>query len=199
MGNAVFPKLPGLKWGVKKTPVWSTKIQKSASGRELRAAYYRYPLWKFSLSFEVLRTRASVNELEQLAGFFNARRGSFESFLYEDPTDNHVSGQLVGRAVQGQNRYQLVRAFGGFVEPVLAVKGNPEIKVDGRVMRSGADYVLGGNGEVVFQVPLTAGQPITWTGGFYFRVRFMQDAADFENFIGHLWAAKRIEFQSVKL
>lgn len=199
MGNAVFPKLPGLKWGVKKTPVWSTKIQKSASGREMRAAYYSYPLWKFSLSFEVLRTRTSVNELEQLAGFFNARRGSFESFLYEDPTDNQVADQLIGRVVQGQTKYQLVRAFGDFVEPVLALKGNPEINVNGRLMRKGTDYALTDTGQVVFQTPLTAGHNITWSGGFYFRVRFLQDAADFENFIGHLWAARRIEFQSVKL
>jgi len=47
--------------------------------------------------------------------------------------------------------------------------------------------------------PQAAGQPITWTGGFYFRVRFMADTADFENIIGHLWAAKKIEFVSVKL
>ena len=43
------------------------------------------------------------------------------------------------------------------------------------------------------------GQKVTWSGGFYFRVRFLQDSADFENFIGHLWAAKKIEMQSVKL
>lgn len=40
MGNAIFPTFPGLKWGRKKTAVWSTGTQKSASGRELRTAYY---------------------------------------------------------------------------------------------------------------------------------------------------------------
>lgn len=60
MGNAVFPEFPGLKWGRKKTAVWSTGTQKSASGREFRTAYYTYPQWRFSLSFEVLRTKASV-------------------------------------------------------------------------------------------------------------------------------------------
>lgn len=97
MGNAVFPEFPGLKWGRKKTAVWSTGTQKSASGREFRTAYYTYPQWRFSLSFEVLRTKASVNELEKLAGFFNARKGSFESFLYEDPADNAVTDHGAGR------------------------------------------------------------------------------------------------------
>lgn len=199
MGNAVFPSFPGLKWGTKKTPVWSTNVQKSANGREVRTAYYTYPQWRFSLSFEVLRTKASVNELERLAGFFNARRGSFESFLYEDPSDNRVEDQLIGNTVQGVTRYQLVRTFGGFVEPVLAVKGNPVVKVGGVVQTKGADYAVTDKGVLVFNRAPSPGLPVTWSGGFYFRVRFASDTADFENIIGHLWNAKKIELVSVKL
>lgn len=199
MGNAIFPTFPGLKWGRKKTAVWSTGTQKSASGRELRTAYYTYPQWRFSLSFEVLRTKASVNELEQLAGFFNARKGSFESFLYEDPTDNAVTDQPIGNTVQGVTRYQLVRSMGGFIEPVLAVKERPAVKVGGVALTYGRDYSVTDKGVLVFNTPQTPGHPITWTGGFYFRVRFTSDTVDFENVLGSLWAAKKIEFTSVKL
>ena len=199
MGNAIFPTFPGLKWGRKKTAVWSTGTQKSASGREFRTAYYTYPQWRFSLSFEVLRTKASVNELEQLAGFFNARKGSFESFLYEDPTDNIVTHQPIGNTVQGVTRYQLVRSMGGFIEPVLAVKERPAVKVGGVALTYGRDYSVTDKGVLVFNTPQTPGRPITWTGGFYFRVRFTSDTVDFENVLGSLWAAKKIEFTSVKL
>lgn len=199
MSNAVFPTFPGLKWGRKRTAVWSTNIQKSASGREIRSAYYTYPQWKFSLSFEVLRTKASINELEKLAGFFNERRGSFDSFLYEDPTDNKVTDQLIGNVVQGVTRYQLVRNYGGFTEPVLAVKGTPTVKVGGVALTYGRDFAIDNNGVLVLNTPQTPGRPITWTGGFYFRVRFTSDTVDFENFIGHLWNAKKIEFTSLKL
>lgn len=199
MGNAIFPTFPGLKWGRKKTAVWSTGTQKSASGREFRTAYYTYPQWRFSLSFEVLRTKASVNELEKLAGFFNARKGSFESFLYEDPTDNAVTDQHIGNTVQGVTRYQLVRSMGGFIEPVLAVKERPAVKVGGVALTYGRDYTVTDKGVLVFNTPQTPGRPITWTGGFYFRVRFTSDTVDFENVLGSLWAAKKIEFTSVKL
>ncbi|HGM1027398.1 TPA: DUF2460 domain-containing protein [Neisseria gonorrhoeae] len=199
MGNAVFPEFPGLKWGRKKTAVWSTGTQKSASGRELRTAYYTYPQWRFSLSFEVLRTKASVNELEKLAGFFNARKGSFESFLYEDPADNAVTDQPVGNTVQGVARYQLVRSMGGFIEPVSAVKERPAVKVGGTALAYGRDYTVTDKGVLVFNTPQPPGRPITWTGGFYFRVRFTSDTVDFENVLGSLWAAKKIEFTSVKL
>ncbi|ENV1950950.1 DUF2460 domain-containing protein [Neisseria gonorrhoeae] len=199
MGNAVFPEFPGLKWGRKKTAVWSTGAQKSASGREFRTAYYTYPQWRFSLSFEVLRTKASVNELEKLAGFFNARKGSFESFLYEDPADNAVTDQPVGNTVQGVARYQLVRSMGGFIEPVSAVKERPAVKVGGTALAYGRDYTVTDKGVLVFNTPQPPGRPITWTGGFYFRVRFTSDTVDFENVLGSLWAAKKIEFTSVKL
>ncbi|HFC3036785.1 TPA: DUF2460 domain-containing protein [Neisseria gonorrhoeae] len=199
MGNAVFPTFPGLKWGRKKTAVWSTGTQKSASGREFRTAYYTYPQWRFSLSFEVLRTKASVNELEKLAGFFNARKGSFESFLYEDPADNAVTDQPVGNTVQGVARYQLVRSMGGFIEPVSAVKERPAVKVGGTALAYGRDYTVTDKGVLVFNTPQPPGRPITWTGGFYFRVRFTSDTVDFENVLGSLWAAKKIEFMSVKL
>lgn len=199
MGNAVFPEFPGLKWGWKKTAVWSTGTQKSASGREFRTAYYTYPQWRFSLSFEVLRTKASVNELEKLAGFFNARKGSFESFLYEDPADNAVTDQPVGNTVQGVARYQLVRSMGGFIEPVSAVKERPAVKVGGTALAYGRDYTVTDKGVLVFNTPQPPGRPITWTGGFYFRVRFTSDTVDFENVLGSLWAAKKIEFTSVKL
>ncbi|HFA7034878.1 TPA: DUF2460 domain-containing protein [Neisseria gonorrhoeae] len=199
MGNAVFPEFPGLKWGRKKTAVWSTGTQKSASGREFRTAYYTYPQWRFSLSFEVLRTKASVNELEKLAGFFNARKGSFESFLYEDPADNAVTDQPVGNTVQGVARYQLVRSMGGFIEPVSAVKERPAVKVGGTALAYGRDYTVTDKGVLVFNMPQPPGRPITWTGGFYFRVRFTSDTVDFENVLGSLWAAKKIEFTSVKL
>ncbi|EMS6932064.1 DUF2460 domain-containing protein [Neisseria gonorrhoeae] len=199
MGNAVFPEFPGLKWGRKKTAVWSTGTQKSASGREFRTAYYTYPQWRFSLSFEVLRTKASVNELEKLAGFFNARKGSFESFLYEDPADNAVTDQPVGNTVQGVARYQLVRSMGGFIEPVSAVKERPAVKVGGTALAYGRDYTVTDKGVLVFNTPQPPDRPITWTGGFYFRVRFTSDTVDFENVLGSLWAAKKIEFTSVKL
>ncbi|ENX8897445.1 hypothetical protein C7Y16_08235 [Neisseria gonorrhoeae] len=199
MGNAVFPEFPGLKWGRKKTAVWSTGTQKSASGREFRTAYYTYPQWRFSLSFEVLRTKASVNELEKLAGFFNARKGSFESFLYEDPADNAVTDQPVGNTVQGVARYQLIRSMGGFIEPVSAVKERPAVKVGGTALAYGRDYTVTDKGVLVFNTPQPPGRPITWTGGFYFRVRFTSDTVDFENVLGSLWAAKKIEFTSVKL
>ena len=201
MSQAIFPAMPGLKWGTVKTPMWSTKIQRAASGRELRAAYYSAPLYKVSLSYEVLRSGA-LAELETMVGFFNARQGSFDSFLYKDPEDNAVLNQQFGVIVAGQTQYQLVRSYGGYAEPVLAPQltgtGAVTIAVNGVTQTLGTHYTLGVDGMVTFLVPLTAGHALTWSGSFYYRVRFLQDSADFENFLYKLWALKKIELQTTR-
>lgn len=193
--------MPGIKWGSTKTPIWSTKVQKSVSGRELRAGYFSYPLWKFSLSYEVLRAGA-FSELQQLVGFFNARQGSFDSFLYQDPEDHVVANQAFGIANPSQSQYQLVRDLGGFVEPVIAPhfsgSGKPIISVGSVVKTEAVDYTISSTGLVTFLTNLTGGQPLTWTGEFYYRCRFLQDSADFERMLHQLWVLKKIEFQSVK-
>lgn len=201
MTAAIFPAMPGLKWGTVKTPMWSTGIQKTASGRELRAAFYSYPLYKISLSYEVLRSNA-LAELQAMVGFFNARQGSFESFLYLDPEDNAVLSQPFGVGVAGQTQYQLVRAYGGYVEPVqapqLAVHGgtDPVVMVNDVVQTAGV--TVAEDGLVTFSTAPATGAVLSWSGGYYWRCRFAQDSADFERFLHQLWALKKIELRTVK-
>lgn len=123
MSNAVFPALPGLIYPVTKTPMWRTKVQESTSGKETRIGYWSYPRWKYEIGFDVLRSGA-LTELQQLAGFFNARNGSFDSWLFDDPDDNAVVDQSLGVADGVQTTFQLARALGGYVEPVLAPKAD---------------------------------------------------------------------------
>lgn len=131
MGNAVFPSLPGLAWDVTRTPVWSTTERKSAAGRAFRSANYSYPLYRVKLAFDVLRQSGALAEMAQLAGFYNSVGGAFDSFLWIDPDDNAVVAQAIGTGNGSATQWQLIRAFGGFVEPVFDVAGAPTILIDG--------------------------------------------------------------------
>lgn len=201
MSDAVFPQMPGIKWGSVKTPTWSTRVQKSVNGRELRASFYSYPDWKISLSYEVLRS-GTLAELQTMIGFFNARKGSFDSFLYEDPEDFAVTDQSFGITASGVTQYQLLRSYGGFIEPVTAPKLSgpvvPAIYVGGALQTLGTHYTLSSKGVVTFLTAPAGGQALTWSGEFYLRVRFVQDSADFERFLHQLWALKKIEIKTVK-
>ena len=91
----IFPRLPGLAWSVTKTPTFQTRIQRAASGRELRALDYPYPLWQFALVYDFLRDNpaAGYDELRTLVGFFMLCQGAFGAFLFQDPSDCQVTGQ----------------------------------------------------------------------------------------------------------
>lgn len=118
MGNAIFPTLPGLAWSAVKSPQWSTAIQKAISGKEVRRANQARPIWKFSLTYEVLRGASLYNEFQQLLGFYNARQGAFDSFLFMDPSDNTVTSQSIGTGDGVTTVYPLTHAIGAWYEPV---------------------------------------------------------------------------------
>ena len=60
------------------------------------------------------------------------------------------------------------------------------------------DYTISGSGLVTFtNAPLT-GAVLTWTGAYFWRVRFKQDSLDMTQFAQNFWDLKQLEFQSVK-
>src|ERR1700740_1901259 len=90
MSNAIFPPLAGLEYPVTRTPIFKTLVQESVSGKENRAALRRYPLWKWSLSFNFLRDDSN-NEFRTLLGFYLARQGAYDSFLFDDVDDDSAA------------------------------------------------------------------------------------------------------------
>jgi uncharacterized protein (TIGR02217 family) len=189
MSNAVFPSgLIGKSWGSVKTPSFKTKIQESVSGRESRAAMMAYPLWTFKVSYEYL----SPVDLSVLAGFFLARKGQADSFLFDDVNDNTVINQQIGIG-DGSNKYfQLVRSFGGFIEPCENINGSPIVVVDD-ALASG--YSVSSTGLVTFTTAPAAGLVVAWTGSYYFRCRFLQDNSEFAEFLSQFFELKSLAFK----
>lgn len=87
MSNSVFPSFPGLDVSVKRTPFFETSIQKSRSGKELRASWSATPRYAYKLKFNVLRSVAALQEVQTLMTFFETHRGRWDSFLFNDPYD----------------------------------------------------------------------------------------------------------------
>jgi hypothetical protein len=129
LSNAVFPTLIGARFPVRKLPMWSGKVQQAASGAETRVSYWSYPRWRYTIGFEVLRDAASTQDLQTLVGFYNARQGQFDDFLFSDPDDNAVTAQAFGTGDGTTTAFQLQRTLGGFAEPVLAPIGSPVISL----------------------------------------------------------------------
>lgn len=207
MSDAVFPTLAGLTFPVRKTPIYSTTIKTSVSHRELRRANMAAPVWGIGLVFEFLRDQATYDDLKTLMGFFLARKGAFDSFLFNDPDDNTVVNEQIGVGDGVTTSFQLTRTYGGVTEAVANVNlatliaPTPMWSVsDAMPMWSVSDtmpmwssYTLSPSGLLTFNVPPAAGVPVIWTGNFYYRCRFMVDQADFSKFMDKLWELKKCD------
>lgn len=188
MSSAVFPDLPGLRWSATKRPAFSVGKARAASGRLVRTPYWSYPQWRIELQYEFLRDDAT-NELQTLLGFFLARGGSYENFNYLDPDDNACTAQAFGIGDGTTTAWQLARTYAGYTEPVFRPLGTPAIYKAGVLQESGV--TVGAEGVATFATAPAAGAVLAWTGSFYYRVYFEDDAADFEHFMDRLWSLRR--------
>jgi uncharacterized protein (TIGR02217 family) len=202
----VFPALPGLAWSVTKSPTFQTRIQRAASGRELRALDYPYPLWQFALVFDLLRDNpaAGYDELRTLMGFFMLCQGAFGTFLFRDPSDDRVAGQQIGIGNASTTVFQLQRSMGttlpggGFQEPIVAPNIVSAVYLNG-ITQSPSSYSVDPNtGLVTFATAPGSGLIISADFSYYFRCRFVTDSYTFENFMFQLWQLKQLTFISVR-
>lgn len=106
MSNTIFPSLVrGLTWTVVRTPGFSTIEQKSTSAQAVRIAQYQNPVWQWQLMWDYLyanwggtnntQAYAPWTDVQTLMGFFMARQGKFDDFLYQEPSDDSVGPGIV--------------------------------------------------------------------------------------------------------
>lgn len=202
MSTQVFPSLPGIAFPVKRTPQWKTRVQQAISGKETRIADWSAPRWLWELTYDHLvqgtSGGATRTDFAQLAAFFNGRQGMFDSFLFTDSDDNAVATQPLGAGDGATTSFQLVRAFGGFVEPVLNVQAGPFVKVAG-VATSAFTLSFATYGVITFTSPPANGAALTWSGTFAFLCRFDEDQAEFTKFMQPIWEQKGLKFSSIKV
>lgn len=201
MSTQLFPTLSGLGWSVTRSPQWKTRIQQAVSGKETRIADWSYPRWQWSLTYDFLRQGAAYEEFAALAGFFNARQGAFDTFLYTDPDDNGAMGQALGQGDGSTTAFPLVRTFGGFIEPILAPTAVSAVYLGGVRQESGWSVAAWGTaspGVVTFDTAPASGVAVAADFSFAFPCRFVDDTLDFEKFMAALYALKKIDFISVK-
>lgn len=197
MSNAVYPALIGLAPGTARNPQFRTKVSESVSFVEARLGYSAYPIWLVDLAYEFLRSAAAFNELNKVLAFFLARGGMRDSFLYTDPEDNTVADFAFGVGNGSLTQYQLTRAFNdgsgnSFVEPVQNVNAITNLKKAGVPLANPADYTVNSTGLVTFTSAPANGASLTWSGTYYWRMRFEADQIELRKFMAQLFEAKKV-------
>src|SRR6185312_14839314 len=144
MGSTTFPKFGGLTYSTFKKPIAGrSHVSTSSGGKELR--YPAWPLnkWSFELQFEYLSERERYNAIGQvpnvaalvdstnliandwaaLNGFFLARQGSLDSWLFDDTNDDSIAQAQIGIGDGSTLSFQSVRKIGEFTETIQNLNG----------------------------------------------------------------------------
>lgn len=209
---SVFPSLPGLAYSVIKRPLWATGIGTSVSLREVRVGYAQSPLWEWDLTFEYLPDQQTASsgtssDLKELLGFYLAQAGALMGFLFKDPDDHQVTGQVIGTTDGTATNWTLTRTYGGGAgtgtEPVGYVDTSAAFHVYlGGVLADPASYDLLTTTPVLQQVKFhaapAADQVITVDMTYFYYVRFKDDHYDFEKFMDKLWSQRQVTLHSLR-
>lgn len=208
MSLPLFPtaSLPGLAFPVKRSPKWQTIKQDALSGKRTRFALQSYPLWAYELTFSsgqggFLRSSVTYPELQTFAGFYNSLQGAQGLFQFNDPNDGAVTAQLFGEGTGlTATTFQLVRSYGGFVEPVFL----PNTASGFHIFDNGSDVTANATvspyGVVSFaSIAPASGDALTWTGTFGWPCRFDDDTAEFSTFMQNLAELNSLKFTTEKL
>lgn len=196
MSNEVLPRFPGISITEKWSPVHNTIVRQSATRLETRATYEAYPLFNITLKYELLRADRKP-ELQQMAGFFMRHRGMLDDFLYRDARDYQTENDQFGEGDGVTRTFRLWRTWGGSRMPVSAIKPAPVILVDDVVIPGGYSLDLNA-GKITFDTAPGEGEVLSWSGEYYWRVRFAADQLDFEQILHRWWNAGKIELVTVK-
>ncbi len=195
----VFPALPGQGF-VKKGPTFKTATRQVVNGRETRNARWSTPRWAFEISYEALRDRVALPELQRFWAFFCTALGSYGAWFFHDPFDDTVVGGTLGDGDGATTDFQATRTLGtgtgfAFDDAVYAFWQQPQVYIDGMPTTA---FTVQPWGTIRFDSPPGGGTNLTWSGKFLFVCRFDQDEADVQQMTHDLFSNDGLKFLSLK-
>jgi hypothetical protein len=203
---------PGCTLNVTRAPKFNTGITAAVSGKESRIAYQAYPLMTWTLEYELLRDYVNPSEFKSLFSLYMALAGRYDTCLFSDPWFNTVSQMAFATTYSTDSAgtaYQITALYSnasgayagvGQSELIQNFNGTPSIYGNGTLISS-SNYSISGQGQLTFNSghQPASGTALTWSGSFYYRVRFDDDSLDFEQFMANFWAVKKVKLTQVKL
>lgn len=201
MTNSVFPTFQGWSYHKEITPQWKTNVYESTSGKENRVQKWSYPRYKICLNYNFMTDNSvqSVSldkgDIEKLQGFFNSVGGNSEDFLFLDELENSCENQVFGVGDASTKEFQLLRSLPDWTEPVNGILTQPTIKVNGTTV---SNYTWDNFGRIVFNTAPALDAVLTWSGTYYFRVRFEEEELELSRTFDGLWEGIEVNLITVK-
>lgn len=175
------------------------------SGKETTIPLWSFPKYRYELVFDFIRqgelvgAATAYTEYQTVIGFINSVSGDGYPFYYNDPNDNTISSQTIGVGDGGTTDFQLLRAMGGFVEPIQSPNTTaPATITVGGSATTQFSYLPAGI--IRFNSPPANGAQIVWSGSYYWLARFDDSSPwTLAEFMNGFFETKRLSFTTVKL
>jgi uncharacterized protein (TIGR02217 family) len=197
--------LPGLDIKV----LWRPKAlnfapQAHASGREVIVGAAAYPLHEFELIYNMLRNRTPTEiEFKTFMGFFLQSGGTLNGFLFLNPYDHQVTGNVIAAGDGATTKFTLTRTYGagGFagVEPIgyLNYPGATfNVYVNGVLKTLGSDYNIDqtfpGRQTITFATAPPLSQHISIDASYWYFCRFADDMLEFEQVLWNIFEVQKV-------
>lgn len=120
---------------------------------------------------------------------------------YSGPTFSFF-GEQFGIGDEITSAFQLTRIIGGtltgFEESIQNLNGAPVLWDNGILVAPNL-YSVSSLGLITFATPPLTGHILSWAGKFYHRLKFVNDEAEFEQFMQNFFSNRSIECRSVLL
>jgi uncharacterized protein (TIGR02217 family) len=201
MTNLIYPTFQGWSYKKEKTAIWKTNIYEATSGKEVRIQKWSYPRYKITLNYNFM-TDNNINsitldkgDVEKLQGFFNSVGGNCDDFLFYDDVENYCNNNIFGTGDGSTKIFQLYRTLPNWVEPVKGIVEKPKIYINGTQTNA---FTWDNDGKITFTAAPAAGAILTWTGNYYFRVRFENEELEVSRTYDGLWEGIEINLITVK-
>ncbi len=191
MSTLVYPSLPGLSWSVFRRPTFDTLVRTSQSQREVRSQLVTETLMEFDLTYEYL----SQADVATLMGFYCRMRGSYDTFLFDDPEDDSATNVQIGTGDGSTTTFTAQRSLGASTRVVDYLNAVSAVTVGG----SPASYSVVLPNQIQLSVAPAAGAAVKASFTYYWKVRFVDDSYSFEEFMYNLHQLKKVSFRSARI
>ena len=190
-------------WNFNKYPQFNTVEQKTAAFRgSTYISLAPYPIWHFEFNVPYLRGRLSdpTSAVSLVMGVIVTMRARADTFLFEDPWDKTASQAPFGIGDGVTTAFQIARPIGGaFAGDIIQnLNGTPQIFINNALQTTG--FSINSTGVITFTSAPANNAVLAWSGNFYFRCRFTDDAAsNFRMVAPELWDCSQLSWKSVIL
>src|SRR5208282_845214 len=127
MSNAIYPtEVRGLTYTVFRQMQFDTIVQSAPNKSETRLAQTINPIWAWELPYDYLKNNVGdiipgqiYTDLKIMQGFYAARGGEYDDFLFPDPDDFYVGPGLISAAPNTLAELQLITdGLGHYYSPL---------------------------------------------------------------------------------